>query len=170
MHFSLAAQIEGHATVEDWRTALDRVQRRHPFFSVCIKKTGCANPHFHHVPQTPIPIRVVRAAASQPHWLSEMQKELATPFDPGRAPLVRAVLMREHHKATLILTAHHSIADDLSLSFAIRDTLLALSGTPMDQLLLTPPIEYRTNMCWRGGSALHSSYFDSPRCCRLISP
>jgi hypothetical protein len=98
-----------------------------------------------------------------------MQKELATPFDPGRAPLVRAVLMREHHRATLILTAHHSIADDLSLSFAIRDTLLAFwhadGSAPAD-----PPIEYRTNMCWRGDSALHSSYFDSPRCCRLISP
>jgi hypothetical protein len=54
---------------------------------------------------------------------------------------VRAVLMHEPHRATLILTAHHSIADGLSLTFAIRDTLLALSGTPMKPLLLTPPIE-----------------------------
>src|SRR5215470_5607446 len=38
MHFSLAAQIEGHATVGEWRAALDHVQRRHPFFSVCIER------------------------------------------------------------------------------------------------------------------------------------
>lgn len=49
--------------------------------------------------------------------------------------------MHEPHRATLILTAHHSIADGLSLTFAIRDTLLALSGSPSDSLLVTPPIE-----------------------------
>jgi hypothetical protein len=140
MHFSLAAQIEGHATVGDWRAALGQVQRRHPFFSVCIERVG-PDPHFRRAPQTPIPIRIVRVDASQPNWPTEMQRELATPFDPGRAPLVRAVLMHAAHRATLILTAHPSIADGLSLSFAIRDTLLALSGTPMDPLLVTPPIE-----------------------------
>jgi hypothetical protein len=54
---------------------------------------------------------------------------------------VRAVLMHEPHRATLILTAHHSIADGLSLTFAIRDTLVALSGNPRDPLLVTPSIE-----------------------------
>jgi hypothetical protein len=49
--------------------------------------------------------------------------------------------MHEPQRATLILTAHHSIADGLSLSFAIRDTLLALSGNPIDPLLVTPSIE-----------------------------
>jgi hypothetical protein len=150
MHFSLAAQIEGHATVGDWRAALGHVQRRHPFFSMHIERNGRANPHFRAAPQTPIPIRVVRVVSSQPNWLIEMQRELATPFDPARAPLVRAVLMHEPHRATLILTAHHSIADGLSLSFAIRDTLLALSGTPMDPLLVTPPIESMLDSAERG--------------------
>jgi hypothetical protein len=95
MHFSLAAQIAGHATVGDWRTALDHVQRRHPFFSVCIENNGRANPQFRRAPQAPIPIRVVRVGASQPNWLTEMQRELATPFGPERAPLVRAVLMHD---------------------------------------------------------------------------
>src|SRR5271154_1964153 len=73
--------------------------------------------------------------------ISGKQREVATPFDPELAPLVRAVLMHEPHKATLILTAHHSIADGLSLTFAIRDTLLALSGNPRDPLLVSPSIE-----------------------------
>ena len=141
LHFSLAAQIEGPATVGDWRVALDHVQRRHPFFSVCIEKDGNSNLQFHQVPDEPIPLRVVRVSASQPNWLTELQREVATPFDPGRAPLLRAVLMHEPNRATLILTAHHSIADGLSLTFAIRDTLLALSGNPRDPLQVTPPIE-----------------------------
>lgn len=141
MHFSLAAQIEGHATVEDWRAALGHVQRRHPFFSVYIEKNGGANPHFRRAPLTPIPMRDVQVDASQPNWLAEMQRELATPFDPECAPLVRAVLLHEPDRTTFILTAHHSIADGLSLSFAIRDTLSALSGTPMGPLPITSPIE-----------------------------
>jgi Condensation domain len=140
-HFSLAAQIEGPTTVADWRVALDHVQRRHPFFSVCIEKDRNSNPQFRQVPDRPIPFRVVRVGASQPDWLTELQREVATPFDPELAPLVRAVLMHEPHRATLILTAHHSIADGLSLTFAIRDTLLALSGNPRGPLLVTPSIE-----------------------------
>ena len=140
-HFSLAAQIEGPTTVGDWRVALDHVQRRHPFFSVCIERDRSSNPQFRQVPDKPIPLRVVRVGASQTNWLTELQREVATPFDPGLAPLVRAVLMHEPHRATLILTAHHSIADGLSLTFAIRDTLLALSGNPRDPLLVTLSIE-----------------------------
>ena len=140
-HFSLAAQIEGPTTVGDWRVALDRVQRRHPFFSVCIEKDKNSNPQFRHAPDKPIPLRVVRVGRSQPDWLTQLQREVATPFDPELAPLVRAVLMHQPHRATLILTAHHSIADGLSLTFAIRDTLLALSGNPIVPLLVTPSIE-----------------------------
>jgi len=40
-HFSLAAQIEGTTTVDDWRVAMDHLQRRHPFFSLCaLRKAG----------------------------------------------------------------------------------------------------------------------------------
>ena len=140
-HFSIAAQIEGPTTVEDWRVALDHVQRRHPFFSVCIEKDRDSNPQFRQVPDKPIPLRVVSVGESQPDWLTELQREVVTPFDPELAPLVRAVLMHEPHRATLILTAHHSIADGLSLTFAIRDTLLALSGNSIVPLLATPSIE-----------------------------
>src|SRR5580704_6133872 len=79
-HFSLAAQIEGPTTVGDWRVALDHVQRRHPFFSVCIEKDRNSNPRFRHKPDKPIPLRVVRVGSSQPNWLTELQREVGTPF------------------------------------------------------------------------------------------
>jgi len=71
MHFSLAAQIEGPTTVGDWRVALDHVQSRHPFFSVCIEKDGNANPQFRQVRNKPIPIRVLQVAAASEPKLAE---------------------------------------------------------------------------------------------------
>jgi hypothetical protein len=73
--------------------------------------------------------------------VTELQREVATPLDPGRAPLVRAVLPNVPHRATFILTAHHSIADGRSLTFAVRNSLLVLFGTPRDALMVTPSIE-----------------------------
>jgi hypothetical protein len=63
-HFSLAAQIEGSTIVGDWRVALDHVQRRHPFFSVCIEKDRNSNPQFRQVLDKPIPLRSVRVTSA----------------------------------------------------------------------------------------------------------
>jgi hypothetical protein len=38
VHFSMVAHIEGQTTIAAWRTALDALQERHPFFSVSIKR------------------------------------------------------------------------------------------------------------------------------------
>ena len=54
--------------------------------------------------------------------------ELATPFNPSRAPLIRALLIQGVRDAAFMLVAHHSIADGVSLAYAIRDTLDALAG------------------------------------------
>jgi hypothetical protein len=141
VHFSLVAEVEGPSAVADWRKAIDRVQQRHPFLSVCIATDGGSDPYFRHIPGKPIPIRVLYAGASQPQWRAELERELGTPFDPASAPLVRAVLLHEPDRAALILTVHHSIADGLSLSFVIRDILLELSGTRLEPLGVTPSVE-----------------------------
>jgi hypothetical protein len=105
-------------------------------------KDGDSSPQFCQVRDNRIPLRVVPVVGiSHRNWLTELQSELSTPFDPGCAPLVRAVLMHEPYRATLILTAHHSLADGLSLTFAIHDTLVALSGNPREPLLATPSME-----------------------------
>jgi hypothetical protein len=109
------------------------MQQRHPNLFVKIALDDAANPYFHSVASARIPLRIV--AGSDLQWEPEIEWELATPFDSGRAPLVRAVLLHQAHRAVLILVAHHSIADGRSLVFAIRDTLYALSG----QSLGPPP-------------------------------
>ena len=140
IHFALAAQIEGATTLGRWRVALDLLQRRHPFFSVSIKKNGNSAPYFCRETAT-IPLRVVQGKDVVRRWESEIERELSTPFSAEQAPLVRVTLLHEANRAVCILVAHHAIADGLSIAYAIRDLLQVLSGNPIDLLPVIPPHE-----------------------------
>jgi hypothetical protein len=90
IHFALVAEVGGRTTVEEWRAALDTLQRRHPLLSVCIDSNHSRIPHFRHVEGEPIPLRVVETVEMR--WERELERELHTQFDPRQAPLMRAVL------------------------------------------------------------------------------
>jgi hypothetical protein len=139
-HFAMTAQIAGRASPDHWRKALDRVQARHRLLSVCIEGSPGSVPCFRQVDAAPIPLRIVDGDPKT-HWEREVGEELATPFDPNRAPLIRAVLIQGSQSTAFILVAHHSIADGLSLAYAIRDTLSALSGELLEPLPLAPAQE-----------------------------
>ena len=135
VHFAVTAQIASKASPDDWREALDRVQERHPILSVSIEGSPASVPRFRQEHAAPIPLRIVEGDPKT-HWEGEVGEELATPFDPSRAPLMRAVLIQGSLDTAFILVAHHSIADGLSLAYTIRDTLSALSGEPLEPLPL----------------------------------
>jgi hypothetical protein len=139
-HFVVAAQITGETTTASWRTALDAVQRRHPLLGVCIDADDSADPYFHLLPELRIPLQIVPGDALQ-GWEDKMETELSTPFPVEDALLVRAVLLHEAHRATILLTAHHSIADGLSVALIVRDILEALSGKPLEALPVPQPQE-----------------------------
>ena len=140
VHFAVTAQIAGKASRDDWREALDRVQDRHPILSVCIEGSPASVPRFRQEDAAPIPLRIVEGDPKT-HWEGEVGEELATPFDPNRAPLIRAVLIQGGRDTAFILVAHHSIADGLSLAYTIRDTLSTLSGELLEPLPLAPAQE-----------------------------
>jgi len=127
VHFAVTALISGETSPRDWRRALDRLQKRHPILSVCIDEEPDSFPSFRQADVTPIPLRIVEDEPEL-RWEVEVGKELARPFNPSRAPLIRAVLIQGARDAAFTLVAHHSIADGLSLAYAIRDTLDALAG------------------------------------------
>jgi hypothetical protein len=112
-HFVVAAQITGETTTASWRAALDAVQRRHPLLGVCIDADDSGAPYFRLLPESPIPLQIVPGHALQ-GWEDEMETELSTPFPVEDALLISAVLLHEAHRATILLTMHHSIADGLS--------------------------------------------------------
>ena len=127
VHFAVTALISGETSARDWRRALDRLQKRHPILSVCVDGEPDSVPSFRQADVTPIPLRIVEDEPEL-RWEVEVGKELARPFNPSRAPLIRAVLIQGARDAAFMLVAHHSIADGLSLAYAIRDTLDALAG------------------------------------------
>ena len=136
---ALAAQISGHSTVQQWRDALDAVQRRHPLLSACIDTTFNRVPHFRRVAGQPIPLRVVTSPGAQ--WQQEIAEEVNSPFTPDQAPLFRAVLLHQEAHCTFILSSHHAVSDGSSLIFLLRDMLLALSGHALEALPLAPSRE-----------------------------
>src|SRR4051812_24076563 len=94
-HFVLAAEIYGQVDIKAWRLALDRVQQRHPLWSVHIKRNAEGMPCFIRDPERPVSLRIVRGSRSLETWKSEFDRELFTRFYPEAAPLVRATLIVE---------------------------------------------------------------------------
>ena len=123
----MTAEVEGDISPRDWRQALDRVQDRHPLLNVSIEGAPGRVPYYRRERSAPIPLRIAEDDDPGSRWKVEVGDELATPFDPSEAPLARAVLIQGRNDAAFILLAHHSIADGMSLAFAIRDTLQAMA-------------------------------------------
>ncbi len=140
-HFALAAEVHGKTTIEDWRSALDAVQRRHPLLSVCIEKSEGHAPRFLQVPGASIPLRIVQGEDALSQWESEMEREMSQPVEPQEAPLIRATLLHGSDRAVCILVAHHAIADGISVTYLIRDLLQALSGQALEPLPVPPTHE-----------------------------
>src|SRR6266404_1666066 len=130
-HFVVAAQIAGFTKAASWLVALIAVQRRHPLLQVCITEDQVGAPYFCRLNEAGIPLRVVHGGVLA-NWEREMVLELATPLPMTGGPLVRVALLHEENRSILIVSAHHSIADGLSLTFIVRDLLRALSGRSLN--------------------------------------
>ena len=146
LHATLAAHVDGATTVEQWRDALEQTRRRHPLWSTVIVARKDEAPIFQAMHNAHVPLRVVKGEFTQ-NWQLEIARERCQSVDSTHGPLVRAVLMHTEASCMLILSAHHSICDGMSLAFAIRDVLQALSGQSLKKLDLHPSQEETLGMC-----------------------
>ena len=140
VHLTVTAEVKGFTEVRNWRDALDAVQRRHPILSTSIKRNEEGQPALYQVDAAPIPLRVVDGSV-QGSWELEVDREMAVPFAPVQAPLIRSVLIHKPESAVLILVAHHAIADGMALVFLIRDLLQVLSGEQIEALSFSSTAE-----------------------------
>jgi NRPS condensation-like uncharacterized protein len=131
VHLTVTAEVKGVTKAQSWRNALDAVQKRHPILSTSIKRNEAGQPALYQVDAAPIPLRVVDGSV-QEHWELELDREMALPFTPEQAPLIRTVLIHKPESAVLIIIAHHAIADGMALVFLIRDLLQVLSGEQIE--------------------------------------
>jgi NRPS condensation-like uncharacterized protein len=131
VHLTVTAEVKGITKAQNWRNALDALQKRHPILSTSIKRNEEGQPALYQVDAAPIPLRVVDGSV-QEHWELELDREMALPFTLEQAPLIRTVLIHKPQSAVLIIIAHHAIADGMALVFLIRDLLQVLSGEQIE--------------------------------------
>ena len=139
-HLTVTAEVKGITRVQTWRDALDAVQRRHPVLSTSIHRNEEGQPALYQADAAPIPLRVVDGSV-QGRWELELDREMAVPFTPEQAPLIRNVLIHKPRSAVLIMIAHHAIADGMALVFLIRDLLQVLSGGQIEPLSFSSSAE-----------------------------
>jgi hypothetical protein len=138
--FAVAAEIDGNATDNEWRQALDTVQNRHPNLSVYISGNEYSTARFIPVDDCKIPLRIVNAASGE-SWNSILEEELSNPLDINIAPLARATLIQQPSKSIFIFLSNHCIGDGMSVALLIRDVLTVLSGKTVEELLPLPSLD-----------------------------
>jgi Condensation domain len=137
-HFCTVMEVQGATTPSQWRASLDQLQKRHPLWAACIQVDEDGIPCFYSEMECQIPLRLL-VLSSTPDWSKLVLEELSRRFITTQAPLLRTTLLWNEERAIFILTAHHVIADGLSLTFAVRDILHGLGGRTLARTCLPLP-------------------------------
>ena len=127
LHFCVVAELDGPVSPGECRSALDQLQRSHPLLSVTVADIGASGPTFVSS-SAPLPLRTVEEPT---RWEDVVADELTRRFDPGVAPLARAVLIPERASSVLVMSFEHSIADGVAAVNALADMISVLNGTPL---------------------------------------
>lgn len=139
-HFCMTLQVSGNTTVKCWQEAMEAVRLRHPLLRATITRDESGIPGFYELEGHPIPMKVIEA--EPPHdWQNTVSDELMRPFPQVGAPLARAVLLHSTSHTTLVFTAHHAVADGMSIAFLLRDLLRVVGGGKLSTLRLPPAQE-----------------------------
>lgn len=138
--FAVAAEIDGNATDQSWREALDSVQQRHPNLSVQISGNTYSTAFFEPVADCKIPLSIVYTKRDE-NWNELLERELNIPLDITVAPLAKAVVIQQSGKSVFIFISNHSIGDGMSVALFIRDVLTVLSGETISHLMPVSPLD-----------------------------
>jgi hypothetical protein len=139
VHFSTVAVIEGRVAFDTWQDCLDELGWATPRIWSGIVAPEGEQPRFVPVTKLSIPLRRINGGMAD--LVAVIQYEIRMPFDTKRPPLLRAVVLEEGTRSILVLSAHHSIADEMSLNFWMRDLMLAVTGHDIDDRIPCAAVE-----------------------------
>lgn len=128
-HFCIVGEVRGRTDVGRWRRAVTEVVAQSPLAQSRFRCDPGGEPILSMGATQPVHLEVFRGDSGA--WRRVVGLELGKPIDAARGPLVRSTLIFEPDRATLILTAHHAIADGLGLTFMLRDILSLVGGEPV---------------------------------------
>jgi hypothetical protein len=146
-------KIEGDIEETTIRSALQKIQQKHPFLRVTIETDSEGIP-WYVTPESisPIPLRLVDRH-SEETWVEETETEWGTPFNQTNFPMARVVWVRSAYVSELLVVCHHCIGDATSIMTLTRELLECL-GDPTTELRSYPafspeklvPASFRQNI------------------------
>ncbi len=130
-HFLMAADINGRLDPVRWKAALKLLQSRHPMLSVRITQNG-DQLFFEHI-DSEIQFELLQV---NPTFSinSALERELENGFPSAVGPLIRLKVFEGAGQSTLVVAAHHSISDAMSVVYLINDLLKIEAGLEPDKL------------------------------------
>ena len=121
----LTARIRGTIAVDDLRSALDKIQTKHPLLRAHVVVED-GQPYFVFDENPPkIPVRVVERHDDE-QWQAVTKEEWKRPFDMEHGPLARMVWIQSDEVSELLLVSHHCACDGGSLIAIFKELLLLI--------------------------------------------
>jgi hypothetical protein len=150
VNIACSVRLAGRLELSELRTALARVQRRHPALRALIRPE---NDVLYYEPDTApeIPVRAVQLADDETRR-REREFELSTAFHHG-SPQLRLVYFEDRYDSELLFTTSHRVCDGLSIFIVVKDVLRSLAGrvalNPYEEISTGDIIgEYRPASPW----------------------
>lgn len=128
-----SAKIKGELPEQNFKTALEKIQQKHPLLRVVVDTKSEKYPFFIEEKDiAPIPFRIVERTTDQ-DWLAESQKEWKILFEEKKKPLARVVWVRGQKVSEVFWVMPHCISDGTT-GVTLMQELLQLLDNPALEL------------------------------------
>ncbi|OBC15821.1 non-ribosomal peptide synthetase [Mycobacterium sp. 852013-50091_SCH5140682] len=153
---AMAADIDGHLDIALLRSCAEAMLLRHPNLRASFFQGNLSRP-VAVVPSTvAVPWRHV--SATEAEAVTVEADERARPFDLGRGPLIRFLLIEKPElRWRLVIVAHHITIDGWSLPVFVGEFLSLYAAKGDDAALPASPRPYRDYIGWLAGLDQHAS-------------
>jgi hypothetical protein len=174
----MTARLRGRIIEGNLRSALKKVQRRHPPLRANVMENEKHPSFVFREEPEDIPLRIVPRKTDE-DWRTELLSEWRTPFCLRREPPVRLVWIRSDDVSEFLLTGHHCVCDGASLVTIFRELLCATDQPELDLEPYSPfaslghliPAVTRPNWKVRAGTASKAALFHAfARTVRTVRP
>ncbi|MES2936776.1 MAG: non-ribosomal peptide synthase/polyketide synthase [Pseudomonadota bacterium] len=146
----IAVRLRGRLDRDALRDALNGVVARHDALRTRFGKDDGGEPR--QIVDARLHLDLPLQDIGQADAADAMQAEARAPFDLGRGPLIRALLLRRSaDEHVLLLTLHHIVSDGWSMGVLVRElgALYAARVQGRDAALPPLPIQYADHARWQ---------------------
>lgn len=127
-----AAKIKGEIPEQNFKTALEKIQQKHPMLRVVVDSKSEKYPFFKEKKDiAPIPLRIVERKTDE-DWLTESQKEWKILFEEENTPLARLVWVRGQNVSEVFWVMPHCISDGTTGVTLMKEILQLLDDPSLE--------------------------------------